>query len=38
MQTKLQQFHGKKIQSFTLEYSETNFSMVSKINAKIEVE
>jgi len=38
MQTKLQQLHGKQVQSLTLESMETNFSRVSKTNAKIEVE
>ncbi len=38
MQTKLQQLHGKQVQSFTLESMETNFSRVSNTNAKIEVE
>ncbi len=37
MQTKLQQHHGKQVQSFTLESMETNFFRVSKTNAKIEV-
>ncbi len=38
MQTKLQQLHGKQVQSFTLESMETHFSKVSKTNTKIKLE